>query len=130
MSRPPPRPIKRLLVANRGEIATRIIACARELGIETFAICVVDDDSHTLGAAHTIKLNTASTFMSIEDLLQVVKTNQIDAVHPGYGFLSESEAFSNRMWKEANAVVIGPGWDILAKTGDKLQAKLLAAQCE
>ncbi|KEQ90785.1 hypothetical protein AUEXF2481DRAFT_70837 [Aureobasidium subglaciale EXF-2481] len=130
MSRPPTRPIKRLLVANRGEIATRIIACARELGIETFAIYVVDDDSHTLGAAHAIKLDNASVFMSIKDLLQVVKTHHIDAVHPGYGFLSESEEFSKRLWNEANTVVIGPGWDILAKTGDKLQAKSLAAQCQ
>ncbi|KAI5196579.1 hypothetical protein E4T39_07732 [Aureobasidium subglaciale] len=130
MSRPPARPIKRLLVANRGEIATRIVSCARELDIETFTIYIAKDDSHTIGAAHAIKLDSASSFLSVKDLLQIVKDNRIDSVHPGYGFLSESEEFSKRMWDEANAVVIGPGWDTLANTGDKLQAKLLAAQCQ
>jgi hypothetical protein len=48
---------------------------------------------------------------------------------PGYGFLSESQEFSRRMWEEAGAVAIGPGWGILAKTGDKLRARLLADQC-
>jgi pyruvate carboxylase len=59
----------------------------------------------------------------------VVKGHGIDAVHPGYGFLSESAEFAKRIWQEANAVVIGPGWETLARTGDKLQARLLAEQC-
>ncbi|THX88079.1 hypothetical protein D6D08_04025 [Aureobasidium pullulans] len=130
MSRPPTRQIKRLLVANRGEIATRIISCARELDIETFAIYIAGDDSHTLGAAHAIKLDSASSFMNIDELLRIVRDNNIDSIHPGYGFLSESEEFSKRMWEEADAVVIGPGWDILSNTGDKLKAKLLAAKCQ
>lgn len=67
--------------------------------------------------------------MSIEDLIGIVKKHNIDAVHPGYGFLSESEVFAQRMWEEASAVVVGPGWDILANTGDKLKAKKLAEQC-
>jgi len=67
--------------------------------------------------------------MSIEDLIEIVKKHSIDAVHPGCGFLSESEVFAQRMWREASAVVIGPGWDILAKTGDKLKARKLAEQC-
>lgn len=115
---------------NRGEIATRIISCARELDIETFAIYIAGDDSHTLGAAHAIKLDSASSFMNIDELLRVVRDNNIDSVHPGYGFLSESEEFSKRMWEEANAIVVGPGWEILSDTGDKLKAKLLAAKCK
>ncbi|RWA06084.1 hypothetical protein EKO27_g9013 [Xylaria grammica] len=67
--------------------------------------------------------------MDISALIGIVKQHAIDAVHPGYGFLSESADFTWRMWNEAGAVVIGPGWDILSKTGDKLAAKLLAQQC-
>lgn len=67
--------------------------------------------------------------MDIDTLIEIVKKHQIDAIHPGYGFLSESEVFSERMWKEAGAVVVGPGWEILANTGDKLKARQLAERC-
>lgn len=67
--------------------------------------------------------------MNIDDLIGIVKQYDIDAVHPGYGFLSESEIFAGRVWKEAGAVVIGPGCKILAQTGDKLKARQLAEQC-
>lgn len=75
-------------------------------------------------------MDSASSFMTIDEILRIVRDNSIDSVHPGYGFLSESEEFSKRMWEEAGAVVIGPGWDILSNTGDKLKAKLLAAKCK
>lgn len=68
--------------------------------------------------------------MNIHVLIDIVKKYEIDAVHPGYGFLSESEEFSRRMWEEARAVVVGPGWGILANTGDKLKARLLAEECK
>ena len=68
--------------------------------------------------------------MDISHLLRIVKDNHIDAVHPGYGFLSESAEFARRMWEEARAVVIGPGWETLEQTGDKLKAKALAQSCE
>ncbi|KAL1801334.1 hypothetical protein ACET3X_001676 [Alternaria dauci] len=129
MTQPPRRPIKRLLIANRGEIATRIISSARELEIETYAIYVSGDDSHAVRANHAIKLPSASTFMSIDGLIDIIKQHEIDAVHPGYGFLSESEDFSKRAWEEAGAVVVGPGWGILSSTGDKLKARQLAEQC-
>ncbi|KAH5063926.1 hypothetical protein HBI38_152530 [Parastagonospora nodorum] len=129
MNRPPPRPIKRLLIANRGEIATRIISSARELDIETYAIYISGDASHASRAAHSIELPSAATFMDISALIEIVKKHQIDAVHPGYGFLSESAAFAKRMWDEAGAAVVGPGWEILAETGDKLKARGLAERC-
>ncbi|KAF2205358.1 hypothetical protein GQ43DRAFT_453152 [Delitschia confertaspora ATCC 74209] len=129
MSRPPQRPIKRLLIANRGEIATRIISSARELGIDTFAIYTPGDGSHTSRAAHAIELPSSATFMNISASIELVKKYEIDAVHPGYGFLSESAEFAKRMWEEAGAVVVGPGWEILARTGDKLKARALAAEC-
>ncbi|KAH6426286.1 hypothetical protein HBI59_209260 [Parastagonospora nodorum] len=129
MNRPPPSPIKRLLIANRGEIATRIISSARELDIETYAIYTSGDASHASRAAHSIELPSAATFMDISALIEIVKKHQIDAVHPGYGFLSESAAFAKRMWDEAGAAVVGPGWEILAETGDKLKARGLAERC-
>ncbi|USP79593.1 hypothetical protein yc1106_06867 [Curvularia clavata] len=129
MDRPLQRPIQRLLVANRGEIATRIISTARELGIETYAIYTAGDDSHAARAAHAIQLESAATFMSIDGLIEIIRQHQIDAVHPGYGFLSESENFCKRAWEEAGAVVVGPGWGILSNTGDKLKAKQLAEGC-
>lgn len=68
--------------------------------------------------------------MSITELIAVVNKYGIDTVHPGYGFLSESPEFARRMWDEAGAVVVGPGWGILEATGDKLRAKALAQACE
>ncbi|KAH8722989.1 carbamoyl-phosphate synthase L chain, ATP binding domain-containing protein [Phaeosphaeriaceae sp. PMI808] len=129
MKRPPLRPIRRLLVTNRGEIATRIISSAREIDIETYASYVSGDASHAAGAAHSIALPSPAAFMSIDTLIDVVKKHQIDAVHPGYGFLSESDEFAKRMWDEAGVVVVGPGWAILESTGDKLKARDLAASC-
>jgi len=67
--------------------------------------------------------------MDISALVSITKENAIDAVHPGYGFLSESADFARRMWEEAGTVVVGPGWDILDRTGDKLSAKMLAREC-
>lgn len=130
VSRPPQRAIKRLLVTNRGEIAARIISSARELEIETFAIYVTGDASHAARANHAIKLSSAATFMSIDALIDLVKSHEIDAVHPGYGFLSESDIFAKRMWDEAGASVVGPGWEILSNTGDKLKARQLAERCQ
>ncbi|KAJ5042008.1 carbamoyl-phosphate synthase L chain, ATP binding domain-containing protein [Bipolaris maydis] len=129
MDRPPQRPIKRLLIANRGEIATRIISTARELDIETYAIYTSGDETHAVRAAHAIRLESAATFMSTDKLIEAIKHHQIDAVHPGYGFLSESEEFCKRVWDEAGAVVVGPGWGILSNTGDKLKARQLAEAC-
>jgi pyruvate carboxylase len=114
----------------RGEIATRIISTAREIDIETYSIYVSGDSSHAARATHAIEVSSAAVFMNIDALIVIVKKNQIDAVHPGYGFLSESEVFAERMWKESGAVVVGPGWGILAETGDKLRARELAERCE
>lgn len=115
---------------NRGEIATRVISSARELSIETYGVYISGDSSHAAKANHALELPTAAAFMDIDVLIGIAKKHQIDAVHPGYGFLSESEIFAERMWREAGAVVVGPGWDILANTGDKLKARQLAERCK
>ena len=82
-----------------------------------------------MAAAHTIEVPSASSFMNISALIEIVKKHQIDAVHPGYGFLSESEEFAKRVCDDANAIVVGPGWRILGSTGDKLKARQLAEEC-
>jgi pyruvate carboxylase len=117
----------------RGEIAVRVLHAARELPnqIELFALYTTDDRSHCdLGRPHhAIEIPSASTYLDISYMIELVKKHSIDAIHPGYGFLSESAEFAYRMWQEAGATVIGPGWENLARTGDKLQAKQLAQQC-
>lgn len=140
------RPIKRLLVANRstpplqasslttntlhrGEIATRILQSAHELNLETFALTTTNDTTHALHASHTIHLPSASSYLDISAIISIARVHNIDAIHPGYGFLSESAEFVRRAWDEAGVVVIGPGADILERTGDKLAAKVLADEC-
>ena len=111
----------------------RIIQAAREISpsIETFALHTPDDQSHCNVARphHALEIPSAGAYLDIALLVDLVKRYSIDAVHPGYGFLSESADFTQRMWEDAGAVVIGPGWETLARTGDKLQAKELAEQC-
>ncbi|KAI9709981.1 MAG: hypothetical protein M1820_003059 [Bogoriella megaspora] len=134
MPPPPPIPIKRLLVANRGEIAVRILQAARELphSAETFALYTEEDETHIhLGNPHhALRLPSPGSYVDIPLLLKLVKEHSIDAIHPGYGFLSESSDFARRAGEEARARVIGPGADILEKTGDKLQAKQFAEACD
>lgn len=87
------------------------------------------DASHAIRADHSIEVPSAGTFMSIDALIGIAQEHEIDAVHPGYGFLSESVEFARRMWDEAGVMVVGPGHRILADTGDKLKARELAQRC-
>ncbi|KAF7195067.1 Pyruvate carboxylase [Pseudocercospora fuligena] len=123
-----PRPIKKILVANRGEIAARILSTCRELGLETFAVYTENDVSHVYNSSHAIKLGSPSSYMNVDEILKIVKENDIDAVHPGYGFLSESSLLASRM-AEINVMVVGPGPENLDRTGDKLRARQLAEEC-
>ncbi|GAB1735378.1 hypothetical protein NU219Hw_g3012t1 [Hortaea werneckii] len=124
-----PRPIKRLLVANRGEIAARILSSARELDLETYAVYTDNDIGHIYNAAHAIRLQSPASYLNIPELIDLVKQYGIDAVHPGYGFLSESAEFAQQM-ADVNVMVVGPGAKNLSRTGDKLQARLLAVECD
>lgn len=111
----------------------RILQAARELspGIELFALYTSDDRSHCdIGRPHhALDISSVGAYLDIALLVDLVKRHSIDFVHPGYGFLSESAEFAQRMWEDAGATVIGPGWETLARTGNKLQAKHLAEQC-
>ncbi|KAB8303909.1 hypothetical protein EYC80_005272 [Monilinia laxa] len=124
----PPSSISKLTLV-RGEIATRIISTARELDIDTYSLYTENDTSHTRHSTQSIKLPSPSSYLDVSALISIVQTHHIDAIHPGYGFLSESPEFAERMWKEANAIVIGPGPEVLERTGDKLKARELAGEC-
>ncbi|KAK7609818.1 hypothetical protein JOL62DRAFT_639704 [Phyllosticta paracitricarpa] len=114
---------------KQSEIATRILSAARDLDIETYAVFTSSDTSHVLAADNAIELSSTSSYLNVSELVEIAKRQKIDAIHPGYGFLSESAEFARRMWDEAGVVVIGPGWEILEATGDKLKARALAEAC-
>lgn len=122
-----PRAIHKLLVINRGEIAARILSSAREIDIETYAVYTDNDVSHMYNAAHAIRLKSPASYMDVPELVDVAKRHSIDAVHPGYGFLSESSELARQM-AEANIMVVGPGAENLDRTGDKLRARNLAEE--
>jgi acetyl-CoA carboxylase biotin carboxylase subunit len=112
---------KRVLVANRGEIAVRIVRACRDLGIEAVAVYEPGD----MGALHVRLADEAhplrgqNAYRDPEEMLAVARRIGVDAVHPGYGIISEHVGFV-RACEEAGIVVIGPGSDVLAQTLDKL----------
>ena len=98
--------IKRMLIANRGEIAVRIIKTAQKLGIQTYVIKAHNDtNAMYLNMADVIceipeDKNFLSEFLDIEGIIKVAKDNKIQAIHPGYGFLSENPDFAKRCQEE------------------------------
>lgn len=120
-------PIGRLLVANRGEIARRIFRTAREMGISTVAVYADGDREAPFvrEADQAISLcgkTTAETYLDIEKVVEACRRAQADAVHPGYGFLSENEAFAQRIIDEG-IKWLGPDPAVIGLMGDKLSAK-------
>ncbi|HXV00717.1 MAG TPA: carboxyl transferase domain-containing protein [Caulobacteraceae bacterium] len=124
-------PISHILIANRGEIAIRIARAAAELGIATTAVFAEDDaaSSHVLAAdrARPLAAAGARAYLDIEALVAVARGGGCDAVHPGYGFLSESAAFA-RACHAAGLTFIGPSPEALDALGDKSRARALAAK--
>jgi propionyl-CoA carboxylase alpha chain len=123
------KPIHRLLVANRGEIARRIFHTAREMGIGTVAIYADGDASapFVTEADAAIALNgrtPAETYLDVAKVLAAAKRAGADAIHPGYGFLSENAAFAQAVI-DAGLAWVGPTPDVIAQMGDKLSAKKL-----
>lgn len=114
---------------HRGEIAIRILNTARELGIETYTLSTPGDTSHT-PHSHAIPLPSPSSYLDDSLILSLAQKHFITHIHPGYGFLSESPHFS-RLAAHASPpiTIIGPGWETLARTGDKLAARMLAEEC-
>src|SRR5437016_8438881 len=115
---------KRILIANRGEIACRIIKTARRLGIETVAVYSdADKDAlHVEMADAAVRIGpppAAESYLVIEKIIEAAKASGAEAVHPGYGFLAEREAFA-RALEAAGIVFIGPNPKAIAAMGDKI----------
>jgi acetyl-CoA carboxylase biotin carboxylase subunit len=121
--------IRRLLIANRGEIAVRIVRACREIGIETVAVCsdidagaphaVLADRAVTIGAAPA-----AESYLSIPKLIDAARVTGADAVHPGYGFLSENAGFAAAC-VDAGLCWVGPPADVIEQMGSKIGAREL-----
>jgi propionyl-CoA carboxylase alpha chain len=123
---------KRILIANRGEIACRIIKTARRMGIATVAVySEADRDAlHVEMADEAVAIGpapAAESYLVIEKIVDACKRSRAEAVHPGYGFLSEREAFPQALAK-AGVVFIGPNPKAIAAMGDKIESKKTAAK--
>ncbi|MFZ3008325.1 MAG: biotin carboxylase N-terminal domain-containing protein, partial [Phenylobacterium sp.] len=125
--------MKKLLIANRGEIAVRIARTAAEMGIATVAVFAEDDAAslHTRKADTAVGLNGSgpAAYLDGAQILMVAKACGADAIHPGYGFLSENAAFA-RACGQAGVIFVGPAPETLDLFGDKGQARALAARCD
>ena len=122
--------IKKILIANRGEIACRVIRTARKLNINTVAVysdadkdslfVKQADESYHIGGSQPVE-----SYLDINKIINIAKKSKADAVHPGYGFLSENAAFVKRLAKE-KIKFIGPNPNAIKKMGDKIESKNLA----
>jgi acetyl/propionyl-CoA carboxylase alpha subunit len=120
--------IRKLLVANRGEIALRIFRTARELGIATVAVAAPDDAGglHARSADETVPIHS---YLWSEEHIRAARATGADAIHPGYGFLAESAAFASAV-EAAGLVWIGPPPEALEAGGDKPEAKRIAREVD
>ncbi|XP_049322602.1 pyruvate carboxylase a [Astyanax mexicanus] len=125
------KPIKKVMVANRGEIAIRVFRACTELGIRTVAVYSEQD----IGQMHRQKADEAyligrglppvAAYLHIPDIIKVAKENDVDAIHPGYGFLSERSDFAQAC-ADAGVRFIGPAPEVVRKMGDKVEARAIA----
>ncbi|MGB0768719.1 MAG: biotin carboxylase N-terminal domain-containing protein, partial [Phycisphaeraceae bacterium] len=120
----------RILIANRGEIAVRIIRAAHELGVEAVAVySEADKDSkHVRMADQAVcigKPSPAESYLNIPRLIAAAEITDADAIHPGYGFLAENAHFAE-VCRDCNIEFIGPSAEAMAKLGDKVSCKQLA----
>lgn len=123
-----PKEIQKLLVANRGEIAIRILRAASELKIETVSVYTYEDrfSPHRYKADEAYQIGAddepLKPYLDIEAIIEVAKLHNVDAIHPGYGFLSENVQFATRC-REESIIFIGPSPESMEQLGDKVMAK-------
>ena len=121
---------KKILIANRGEIAVRILRTCKEMGIQTVAVhSTVDENSlHVKLADESVCIGPAKSalsYLNIPSILSAAEITGADAIHPGFGFLSENKEFSE-MCAKWGIVFIGPNVDCIEKMGDKIFSKEIA----
>jgi len=127
--------IQKLLVANRGEIAIRVFRAAVELDIKTVAVYTYEDrySLHRYKADESYQIgkdtDPLKPYLDIEEILYIAKHNKVDAIHPGYGFLSENAQFAQRC-KEEGIIFIGPEPEVMRQLGDKVMAKKVAIKAK
>lgn len=119
--------IKKVLIANRGEIAVRIIRACREMGIETVAVYSEADKEalHTQLADEAVCIGpapSAQSYLSMENILSATLTSGADAIHPGFGFLSENSRFAE-LCEKCGIIFIGPSSSVIQKLGNKSIAR-------
>ena len=124
--------LKNILVANRGEIAVRIMRTIRELGLRSIAVFSEADRNslHVLSADDAVEIGgsePAESYLNGERIIQAALQTGADSVHPGYGFLAEDAGFA-RAVAEAGLVFIGPPPEVIARLGDKTAARRLMSQ--
>ncbi len=129
MATPGNRAIRRLLVANRGEIALRIMRACREMDIVSVAV-YGDGEEHAphvryADEAYRLPAGTGLRYLDVEAVVSVAKSANVDAVHPGYGFLAENARFA-RAVNDAGLVFVGPSPEAIAAMGDKVEARKIA----
>lgn len=121
-----------ILIANRGEIAVRILHAVAELGWRSVAL-YAEDDQQTLAVfkadiAVPLQGSGVTAYLDQQQIIAIARQHQCDAIHPGYGFLSENAGFARQV-QEAGMVFVGPYADVLALFGDKARARALALEC-
>ncbi len=123
----------KILVANRGEIAIRVLRAISELHIRSVAIYTHEDrySLHRYKADESYQIGESDDplkpYLDIEGIIEIAKENGVDAIHPGYGFLSENVTFASRC-REEGIVFIGPNPEVMSRLGDKVRAKLVARE--
>ena len=123
--------IQKILIANRGEIAIRVMRAASELQIQTVAVFTFEDrySLHRYKADEAYRIGPKEEplkpYLDTEEILRVAKKHQVDAIHPGYGFLSENVHFARRC-REEGVIFIGPEPEVMDQLGDKVAAKKIA----